>query len=148
MSQELIARVAAEVAVVHDFIAAWIRGELPDDDQAWQAFRKRFAPDFALLTPGGAQMTPERSLGFVREMHGSNDEFRIEARDANILRARAGLVVATYTEWQRNARHAPLRENGRLSTVVFDDDGDTLRWAWLHETWLPAEVVDQASFDF
>lgn len=134
---ELTARVRDEVVEVHDVIEAWIRGALDDTDPIWEdRFAWRFTADFRLVSPGGSCSPPGTAVDGVRAMHGTNPDFRITTSDWEVVRAGGGLVVARYIEWQRHARHAVTEENGRWSTVVFEDDGTALRWAWLHETWL------------
>ena len=143
------AGVIALYGPVHRFIQGWIRGELGSDDDVWNdGFARRFTGDFTLVSPSGDKLGPGRALPMVRGMQGTNPRFRIIVRDVHVIRSAGGLVVARYTEWQRFARHTDEPENGRACTVVFEDTGEHLQWAWLQETWLPEEVIDGVTFDF
>ena len=59
-------------------------------------------------------------------------------------------MLATYEEWQRNALASTPPDNGRVATVLFEDDRaeDRLRWLHIHETWLPEEVMAAGPYDF
>ena len=127
MSDWLIERVRKEVCEVHAFIQAWIRGELDNDDDVWNdGFARRFAAGFAMVTPQGEEVGPGRALPGVRAMHGTNPRFRIVTRHAQVVAESGDLVVATYHELQRFARHQDEPENGRVATVAFENRGDQL----------------------
>ncbi len=83
----------------------------------------------------------------VRNAYGTNPEFRIAIWNVKILRVLDGYILATYEEWQRNARASTPPDNARIATVLFEN-AERLHWLHIHETWMPASVVSASSFDF
>jgi hypothetical protein len=83
----------------------------------------------------------------MREAHGSNPDFRIAIRDVTIRHESDTQVVATYTEWQRNAMNSDNADNGRLTTVMLSR-GKPLRWLHVQETWLPEDIATAGPYNF
>lgn len=131
-----------EIEALHDFFVAWFRGKLPDDDTVFaDQFRGRFDSSFVLIPPAGKLLTLDAVARDIRAGHGKNPAFEIEIHHVTVRWQAAGHVLATYEEWQRNARASTPPDNGRIATVLLADDGAALRWLHVHETWLPADVM-------
>ncbi len=116
-------------------------------------FTARFDAALVLIPPGGNFLRlPDLSSG-IKNAHGSNADFRIAIRNVQVHRVTGNDVLATYEEWQRNAKASSPPDNGRRATVLFRADGDIsspsrLIWVHVHETWLPEEVMKKGPFDF
>ena len=56
----------------------------------------------------------------------------------------ADMAVVNYQEWQRGAKDSDEPNNGRVTTMVLGKGGadNGLQILQVHETWLPAEVVE------
>ena len=143
--------VRPEIESLHRFFVRWFGGQCPSSAAEFETnFTVRFDPDFKLIQPSGALLSLSELSEAVRLGHGSNPEFRIEIRNARVHRQDAGLVLATYEEWQRNAKASKPPNNGRIATVLFESvpaDRD-LRWLHVHETWLPSERIAAGPYDF
>ena len=105
------------------------------------------------MTPGGELMSGESLFGDIRKAYGTNPQFKIEIRNVTGRRLdRAGvLVLATYEEWQKNARNSKPANNARLSSVLFRQNPTApngFLWVRVHETWLPESVISVDPFDF
>jgi hypothetical protein len=127
----------AEIVALHDFFVGWLSGTLPATDATYARLVDTMAPEFAMVTPGGASIPRERLLAQLRAAHGSRPGWTIWIERAELRAAQGGLTVATYEEWQR---HADGMVTGRLSSVVFREQPGTpngLVWLHVHETWLP-----------
>ncbi|MGB1016836.1 MAG: hypothetical protein ACPG4T_22035, partial [Nannocystaceae bacterium] len=80
--------------------------------------------------------------------YGNSPGFAIAIRRVQVRWQRGTTILATYEEWQRNARRSTPPDNGRAATVLFEDLGTRLSWLHIHETWLPAEIMAAGPFDF
>ncbi|MCC7410039.1 MAG: hypothetical protein IT495_00185 [Gammaproteobacteria bacterium] len=145
-------RVRAEIVELHEHFVTWYAGRCDADDATFERFFScRFSPDFAIVLPAGTLHAGVDFLPVLRAGHGSNADFRICIRDVRVREAGAGLVVATYEEWQRNARNSSPADNARLTTAVLVGATHApRRFAWLHahETWLPSSVLTADRFEF
>jgi len=145
--QRLRDRVVEEIERLHRFFVDWFAGTIADDDDTFnRMFLDALDPGFVLIPPAGRIVARSDLASGLRSGHGSNPDFRIAIRNVEIRRAVDGVVLATYEEWQRNARASKPPDNGRISTVLFQ--GEDLRWLHLHETWLPESVMAAGPFDF
>lgn len=118
----------AALVRLHDFFAAWYRGESTAD---LATLEKALAADFKLITPDAAIIDRNAVVAATAAKRGAfpDSQIRIDARHCTRLR---GLHVSTYEEWQADDIERPAR----LSTAVLDVvDGDW-RWHLVHETWL------------
>jgi hypothetical protein len=70
--------------------------------------------------------------------------------DIRISHQSADLTVVNYHEWQRGSKDSDKPNNGRLTTMVIRDRGERQgpEILQVHETWLPADVVESADFVF
>ncbi len=144
---------ATEIIGLHEFLEDWFTGRCENDDPAWkERLLQRFTDDFHIFMPAGVLLTGSGLWDPLRAEHGRNPDFKINIR--KIERGAAlgeGVTVWTYEEWQRNALNATPPDNGRGSSVVFVDDASTptgLKWAHVHETWLPGEIIAADPFDW
>ena len=136
-----IHEVRAEIEALHDFIAAWFRGETLESAEHFRAgLADRLAPDLVNIQPAGRTLTREDLLSAIERGYGASPRFAIAIRDVQIRCAseQTGLVLATYAEVQRGARNS-APENTRISTVLLQRFGTSGRFTWLHihETAVP-----------
>lgn len=139
MSQDvqLEREVAAEIERFHDFLAAWFRGEVARDDEAFDARLSACWPAGMLnIQPSGIAHAGSEILEKIRGGHGSNPEFRIAIHDVRILdvdrRDGRERVVATYVERQRGARQSTPPANARRSSLWLERAAPGAEWRWLH----------------
>lgn len=124
-----------EVRELHDFFAAWFRGDLPDTDAAFERFAGVMAPSFQIVTPGGVALDRDPILDAVRKRRGSSADFDIEIRN-HVHRFTIGdITVVTYEEVQRDDGV----ERVRFSSAVLQSKPGApqgVEWLHLHETWI------------
>lgn len=136
----------AEIEALHEFFVDWFAG-MPSQDSLRDLVGTRFHPDFVMIPPSGAVLTLEQVADGLRAAHGKNPEFRIAIRNVRVRFASDDLVLATYEEWQRNAKASQPPNNARISTALFRTS-ELLRWLHVHETWLPENVMSAGPYDF
>lgn len=137
-----------EIRALHEFFVSWFSGSVPDDSTQFQTgFTDRFHLSFLLIPPGGNLLDLDTLSTAIRNGHGGNPDFRIAIRNVKIQLCWERYVLATYEEWQRNARASTPPDNGRVASVLFQID-DNLKWLHVHETWLPADVMRDGPYDF
>jgi hypothetical protein len=142
-------RVTAEIEALHAFFVEWFTGTVPEADARFEAgLTARLDPDFVIVQPGGEELSGPTIVKGIRAAYGGSDGFRIAIRNVRVLRRIADVLVVMYEEWQVNARFSSPPNNGRLSTALFRDEGDRLRWLHIHETWLPEDVMTAGPYDF
>ncbi|MGI9589919.1 MAG: hypothetical protein ACR2P8_01020 [Myxococcota bacterium] len=146
MSSELEREVRQEIEALHQFFVGWFSGELPESEFE-AGFLGRFDPGFVLIPPAGSLLQLEDLASSIRAGHASNPAFRIAIRKVRVQRVLDRHVLATYEEWQRNARASQPPDNGRIATVLFEQ-ARPLRWLHVHETWLPEPVQSAGPYDF
>ena len=144
---------AREIIELHEFLEDWFTGRCANDETVWsERLLQRFTADFHICMPAGVLLTGSGLWEPLRAEHGRNPDFKINIRAIEQSgQLRHGVTVWTYEEWQRNALNALPPDNGRVASVVFLDDQPTptgLKWAHVHETWLPAEVIAADPFDW
>ncbi|MEM7540081.1 MAG: hypothetical protein AAF384_00705 [Pseudomonadota bacterium] len=139
-------QVREEIEALHEFFVGWFSGQLPSDCFGEQ-FLSRFDPEFLLIPPAGTILSLDDLATAVRDNHASNPEFRIAIRNVTLRREFDGKVLATYEEWQRNARASKPPENARLASVLFEH-GEPLTWLHIHETWMPEAIQTAGPYDF
>ena len=145
----LLDAVTREIEALHRFFVGWFTGAIPADADLFdEGLTHRLDPDFKLVPPAGRMSSFGELTGAIRAGYGNNPNFVIQIRKVAIQRATDELVVATYEEWQRNAKASTPPDNGRVASVVFAREGERLRWVLVHETWLPREVMEADAFDF
>ena len=127
----------AEIVELHEFFVGWLGGALPATDGVFSRLTDTVAEEFLLIGPNGERTPRARLIAELRAGHGSRSGWTMWIENAELRFRAAGLVVATYEEWQR---YADGTITGRVSTAVFRERADTpngLAWLHVHETWLP-----------
>ena len=120
-----------EIVRLHDFLAAWFRGELNTDDFD-PGFASSLHPDFENVQPAGVVLTRDDLLTAIRDGYGANPHFQIAIEAPRLLGSWPNQILAQYVEFQTGAR-ASAPENRRLSTVLFEKSTDRLIWRYLTE---------------
>ncbi|MER8993382.1 nuclear transport factor 2 family protein [Mesorhizobium sp. M0482] len=143
--------IEATIHDVHEFFTDWVTGRCRGDDAM---FKKnaldRISEDLVAIMPGGRAFGKKDFAGYMKSIYGSNPAFRIKIRDIRISHQSADLAVVNYHEWQRDAKDSDQPNNGRVTTMVVRDRGYSRgpEILQVHETWLPADVVQSADFAF
>lgn len=141
-------RVAVEIEALHGFFIDWFSGNSTNSDDVFRdRFLSRFDPAFVLIPPAGKCLQLAQLVQSIRNAHGSNPVFRIAIRRVTVRHAWGDRLLATYEEWQRNARASTPPDNGRIASVLLRMDQPP-RWLHLHETWLPRDVMQAGPYDF
>ncbi len=143
--------VRQEIAALHHFFIDWFSGAIENTDAAFaEGLVNRFAPSCILIQPNGSRSQSAEFCATVRNGYGSNPEFRIAIRNVSLVWHSSDHVLATYEEWQRNAKSSTPPDNGRVATVLFrwEPTASALRWLHIHETWLPIAVMRRGPYDF
>ena len=145
-------QVRAEIEAVHAFFVEWFGGHIPADDAVFdKRLLARFDERAQLVQPGGQQLSLAELSAGMRRAHGASPDFRIAIRNVAVEREHGEWILATYEEWQVNAKNSKPPDNGRLSSVLFRRDDAApggLVWLHVHETWLPADVMAAGPYDF
>lgn len=129
-----------DIEALHEFFVGWYNGTLPE--AAYEnEFAARLDPNFTIIMPSGVELDHDSLSAAMRQSFGKNPGFRIGIRNVRLVHAGETTAVATYEEWQHHEEEGPESVSARVSTVAFER-GDTLKWLHVHETWLPAEVVE------
>ena len=133
---------------MHRFFVAWFGGFCADE-QGWfqHELLQRLDEQFILVPPAGKLLSRDELTGSIKAAYNSNPDFRIAIRNLRIRRTWDRYLLATYEEWQRNARASSPPDNGRVATVLFEVD-DGFKWLHVHETWLPEPVMRAGPYDF
>ena len=143
-----IAVVREEVERLHRFFVAWFSGACANESLVFEReLLHRLDEQFVLVPPAGTLLSRDDLSNGIRAAHNSNPDFRIAIRNLRVRRTWERHLLATYEEWQRNARASTPPDNGRIATVLFEF-ADGLKWLHVHETWLPEPVMQAGPYDF
>ena len=133
------AAIEKEIRELHEFFAAWFRGDLENEDEVFARCAAVMAEDFFLIGPGGILRNRDELLGDLRAAHGcrpaSYGRFEIWTTDLRIRPLGDGRAMALYEEHQRRGEETTRR----ISTAVFiaaPDAPNGVLWEHVHETWL------------
>lgn len=131
----MIEKLRTEIEDVHEFIAAWFRGDVARDDALYDAkLADRVAADLVNIQPSGQVLTRAELVEGIRKGHGSNPAFEIRISDVVLRSADNERALVTYVEHQSGARNSAA-ENRRISSVWFAiSPGATPTWLHIHET--------------
>jgi hypothetical protein len=144
--------VEREILELHERFVAWFGGAAPATGAWFKAeLLDRLTADFTIVPPSGQLLDRATLFTQMRQAHGSNPDFRIQIRAVRVHTLGSGLELATYEEWQRNARNSTPPDNGRVSSallVAAPDRPTGVRWRHVHETWLPAAIIAAGPYDF
>ena len=146
MTEDMERDVREEVERIHRFFVDWFAGAVPESEFATQLV-DRLDPNFVIVPPDGALLEFETLIPGLRQGYGTNPDFKIAIRNLKVRHVSPDHVIATYEEWQRNARSTASPDNGRISTAIFANT-DPLVWLHIHETRLPEEVSAAGPYDF
>ena len=144
-------KIEATIQDIHNFFTDWVGGRCPGDDETFQRNAlDRISDDLVVIMPSGRSFGKSDFAGYMKSIYGSNPAFRIKIADIRVSHLNADLAVVNYQEWQRDARDSDEPNNGRLTTMVISDRGEGREPEILqvHETWLPADIVQTADFAF
>ncbi len=144
-SMNLEHKVRIEVEEMHQFFVDWFNGTA--DQLVFDKFTSRFDSKVNYIGPGGSLLDRNALVGFLGGARGISSDFRIAIRDVKIQHLSDSHIIATYTEWQRQAIFSDRPENGRVTTVILSKS-EPFRWLHIHETWLPEEIFRKELFDF
>ena len=123
-----------EAIRLHDFLAAWFRGEL-DDEEIHRSFADALHPDFENVQPAGITLSKDDIVSAIQPGRGSNPDFQITVEAPRLLGTWPGHLLFQYVESQTGARSSEP-ENRRLATVLFERNGEKLIWRYLTEVGL------------
>lgn len=137
----LLASLEQNTKQVHDFIAAWFRGDVSDSAELFdRELTQFFAPELINIQPSGRALTQPELLSSIRHGYASNPAFHISISDFRCLQSfPAGhVILATYLETQTAARNTSPPNNQRIASVIFrlPADGSAPLWLHIHETGL------------
>jgi hypothetical protein len=141
------ARVEKFIVDLHKFISGWVSGQVTDESQ-WGVFIKNFSPDFMVVMPAGRGFGVETFTGYMTSIHGKNPKFKIQIRNVTLRPKVNGVCVVMYEEWEKDAMDSDPANNGRQSSMVLRERGDSFEVLHLQETWLPAEKMAADPSDF
>lgn len=131
-------RMRLEIETLHDFIAAWFRGDVEQSDVVFDnGLGSRLDGGLINIQPSGEVLSRLQLVDGIRAGYGRNREFRIEISDVVVRWADKDRALVTYVEFQQGARNTVPADNARISSVLFCADaggGDALRWMHIHET--------------
>lgn len=124
-----------EIEDIHRVYVDWFHGLLSRDD-----FDAKILPAFDesmwFCTPDGQVIDRASLIAGLHQFKGLNPRFRILIQNVEIMHESKDTVFVTYTEWQRDAYHLKLPDNGRIVSALLCK-GRPFRWRHVHETWLP-----------
>jgi hypothetical protein len=146
-----IAQIESTIHDISDFFTDWVGGRCPGDADTFKRNAlDRLADGLVAIMPGGRSFGKQDFEGYMKNLYGSNPDFRIKIRDIRLNHQSGDLAVVSYHEWQRNAKDSDVPNNGRVTTMVVRDRGmgaapEILQ---VHETWLPQDVVVSGDFNF
>lgn len=162
MTEAFSDRCRREVHELHDFFAAWYRGEHPE--AAFTRVERALAEDFTIVTPDGERIEREPLLAGIREGRGEgtgmgagreategadagggdgdtegDEAFAIDARAVTVADVTEDRCLLTYEE-----HHEPAG-TARASSAWFRSSGTApngVAWLFVHETWCPGGAPD------
>ena len=140
-ADDLSERAELETVELHDFLADWFTGRLPQTQEAFARFDDAIAQDFVIVSPNGSVAERSSIVGAVYDDWGrwkGDDSAAIEVKNARFRHRGKGLSVVTYEEWQTTKNGTVVR----LSSVVLRNNKKAplgVEWVHLHETWMPQD---------
>lgn len=146
MSSDVQGKVRDEIVRLHVFFVGWFAGSIPKSSFEPE-FLSYMSDELVCVPPAGNLLELADLATGIRDGYGSNPDFRIAIREVRVHSEYDDYVLATYEEWQRNARASKPPDNGRIATVLFKGSGP-FKWLHLHETWMPADKMAAGPFDF
>jgi hypothetical protein len=120
---------SSEIAQLHEFFGGYLSGVI----DSLERLESALAEDFEMVGPNGENHNKTKTMGAVRESHGSMPSVQITTENHRLLLAERDLVVASYIE----VHEFDGGGNRRASTVVFSNDPNApngLLWRRVQET--------------
>lgn len=129
------ASATAEIIRFHEAIAAWFRGETPNNATTAAALTNAFHPDFKMIGAKG-KIVPRSLLGeWLTGLHGNIPDIQISVHDITLHLTHDNLVLMTYREVQETGGTSNERYSSAFFTI---DEQGRAWWLYLQETWAPA----------
>lgn len=123
-----------EIVDLHRFIENWLIGSVPKAAQVFSRFEGALDEDFKIVHPSGKAEDRNQLVNSFWSAHGTVEDLSLEIRNMGCRISNESFALVSYEEWQFGRT-----TTARLSSVVFRiaEGGTELKWAHLHETWLP-----------
>lgn len=127
---------AQEIKGIHQFFEDWFNARLEQTEANFARFTDTVADNFHIIGPNG-QMTARLTLVDVLwKAHGQRPGVRLWVENIRLHYHLHDLLLVTYEEWQQQDENT----TSRLSTVLFQETPDGLRWLHVHETWFGKRI--------
>jgi hypothetical protein len=128
--------VRIEIEELHAVFEAWLGGA---EGASLERVEDVLAEGFRLVSPEGIALERRRLIDGLHGARGRRgSSFRIGIREVAARALAAGLILATYEEWQEGEGR-----KGRLSSALLRErEGGGFDWLHVHETWLPGVDPD------
>ena len=130
--------VLQEVADLHAFFEAWLRGEAENTNAVFSRVESSLGEKFTMVTPSGQRRQRPDVIGWLRGIHGaraSQGSFHIAIAEPEVLLLRPPLILLGYVEEQTLGNVVTRRQSSALFEVSIEG-GRHVRWLALHETWI------------
>jgi hypothetical protein len=122
----------AEVEELHRFIEGWLTGSIEKTREQFARFEDALAEDFVIVHPSGTWQEKSAICAEFWRAHGVRpSSFAIDIQKLKVRVTAPLYCLLMYEEWQRD-----VEVSGRLSSALFREAADGIRWVHLHETWL------------
>lgn len=121
-----------EITELHDFFAAWFRGE-PDLD--FERVAGALEPSFRIVGPSGSEADRDQTLDQIRGAFGREPGLRIEIEAIAPVLTHPDVVIARYVEVHRREA-AVTRRHSTAGFVPNPSAPCGVGWLHVHETWL------------
>lgn len=135
MNPILADRSIAEVIELHAFFQAWLRGDLPANQEVFQRFTAATAPDFIMIAPDGSVTDLHNTASWIYAAHGKRPGVLLWTDEHVVRHADEQTALVTYREWQTLANVT----KGRISSALFRREPTAplgVVWLHVHETHL------------
>ncbi|HYH15842.1 MAG TPA: hypothetical protein VD794_11505, partial [Flavisolibacter sp.] len=123
-------KVHETIIVLHQFFEGWLGGVLENTFVNEQYLEAQFSSDFAMVLPQGMLQNHHDAVESLKKAWGAVPGLKIRIYDVRIVFEDATSVMAVYKEDQLIQNF----ENRRISSVLFQKDGDILKWRFVQET--------------
>ncbi|XP_024528757.1 probable sucrose-phosphatase 2 [Selaginella moellendorffii] len=125
-----------EIVDFYIFFDKWVKGDIPNTDEAFQRLTSVIAEDARMVYPWGEELNLLQSLAVVRGQHGAfqGKELRTWVDSIQEQELAPGVYLATWQSWEQ-----PSGENrkGYYATAVFKDKEGApngVEWLRVHQT--------------
>ncbi len=126
-----------EIHRLHEAIAGWTTGTLPNTEEAFSMFADSFAPTFVIINPNGKAETAADVVPRFRDRHGERSrDFSIQITNEDVRDISNNRALVVY---QEHWLHRKVEQSVILSTALMQVDSSRpggFVWLHLHETWM------------